>query len=65
MSLLNTKIISISLSAKGRGIETIPLPADDLYSFVRSFSAYYGSSSPLVPLFAQIGKPVMIADYTV
>ncbi len=55
----------ITGSAKERGIETIPLPTDDLYSFVSSFDAYYGSSCPLVHVFTGQHKPVMIADYTI
>ncbi|WP_026520134.1 LicD family protein [Butyrivibrio sp. FCS006] len=64
--LLHDRIVSLKesiiISAKERGIETIPLPSDDVYSFVSSFDAYYGSSSPLVHIFTGQHKPVMIAD---
>lgn len=32
---------------------------------VDSYDAYYGSASPLVPLFSQCKKPIMIANYNV
>ncbi len=31
----------------------------------RNFDAYYGSPSPFVPVFSLMGKPVMLADYSV
>jgi hypothetical protein len=32
---------------------------------VKEYDAYYGSASPLVPVFSQNKKPVMIADYDI
>ena len=51
--------------AKENGIEIVSYPAGSPDAFVSKFDAYYGSSSPLVPVFAALKKPVMIADYEV
>ncbi|SEF67547.1 Phosphorylcholine metabolism protein LicD [Butyrivibrio sp. Su6] len=37
----------------------------DLDEIAMSFDAYYGSASPLVPVFAEHKKPVMISNYSV
>ncbi len=47
------------------GIDEVPFPHEGREVFVQKYDAYYGSSSPLVPVFTSEGKPVMIADYDV
>ncbi|WP_024866228.1 LicD family protein [Butyrivibrio sp. FCS014] len=47
------------------GIDVISFPEKDLEGFSKRFAAYYGSSSPLVPVFSAEGKPVMVADYNI
>ena len=54
-----------TLTAKENGIEIVSYPAGSPDAFVSKFDAYYGSSSPLVPVFTAQKKPVMIADYDV
>lgn len=56
---------AIMNEAQKRGIETIPLSKDVFKDIVTSFSAYYGSSSPLVQEFVSLGKPVMISNYNI
>ncbi len=52
-------------NAKERGIITVPLPSNNLSDFVYNYDAYYGSSSPLVHIFVDQNKPVMLSNYTV
>ena len=44
------------------GLNLIPYPSTSLNVFCQKFDAYYGSASPLVPVFAELKKPVMIAN---
>lgn len=65
LNRINTLREQICLNAKERGIEAIPLPCENLFSFVGEFDAYYGSSSPLVHIFTEQKKPVMISNYDI
>ena len=44
------------------GLKHIKYPSGNLNVFCQKFDAYYGSACPLVPVFAELKKPVMIAD---
>ncbi len=44
------------------GLNLIRYPSTSLNVFCQKFDAYYGSACPLVPVFADLKKPVMIAD---
>lgn len=48
--------------AKEKGIDVIQIDLDSPDSFVSDYDAYYGSASPLVPVFTAQKKPVMIAN---
>ena len=47
------------------GIDEVSFPHEGHEVFAQKYHAYYGSSSPLVPVFTSECKPVMIADYDV
>lgn len=44
------------------GLKHIKYSSGNLNAFCQKFDAYYGSAPPLVPVFAELKKPVMIAD---
>lgn len=44
------------------GLNLIQYPSTSLNVFCQKFDAYYGSACPLVPVFSELKKPVMIAD---
>ncbi len=44
------------------GLKHIKYPSGNLNALCQKFDAYYGSAPPLVPVFAERKKPVMIAD---
>ena len=50
---------------KNFGFDIVSFPSIDQVGFARKFDAYYGSSSPLVPVFSTENIPVMIADYNI
>ena len=49
----------------GWNVEMSVINISDREKIVREYDAYYGSASPLVPLFSEYKKPVMIADYNI
>ncbi|MCR5557914.1 MAG: LicD family protein [Butyrivibrio sp.] len=51
------KIVSSS------GFPVVSFDLKNIEEFVSGFDAYYGSSTPLVPIFAAQKKPVMISNY--
>ena len=50
---------------EGLACDYITYDLTDLDEIAMSFDAYYGSASPLVPVFAEHKKPVMISNYSV
>jgi phosphorylcholine metabolism protein LicD len=44
------------------GFRLVPYPSGSLKLFCQKYDAYYGSACPLVPVFAELKKPVMVAD---
>lgn len=58
------RVLTMELS-ENAGIDVISFPKEDLEGFCSNFTAYYGSSSPIVPVFITEGKPVMLSDYEI
>ncbi|MBQ9588711.1 MAG: hypothetical protein IJR29_00855 [Butyrivibrio sp.] len=57
------KIVYIPISKNCEFTESDRNDLNDLDEIAMSFDAYYGSASPLVPVFAEHKKPVMISNY--
>lgn len=57
--------LEVEKLAKEFALKILPYSKADFNSIVSSFDAYYGSVSPLVPMFIEQKKPVMIANYDV
>ena len=45
--------------------ERCDIRMENYETILRESDAYYGSASPLVPMFTQVKKPVMVSDYQV
>lgn len=62
---MTRKILGLFNEYNQKKLDVYDNDLNDYESIADGYDAYYGSPSPLVPVFSQLNKPIMIADYNI